>query len=191
MQKREILKDLIQSRRSIQPHLYNSQPISTEEITAILESAAFAPTHKMTQPWRFSLYEKSAFPTFRENLIQAMDKAAMTDIESRVEKIYSKIQDSEFFLLLGIHINPAANLPEWEEFSAFAMSVQNMWLTANSMNIGTYWSSPGFLINAGLDLGFDEETQCLGIMYFGKVDADMALVPKTRNSLDQYVKIFK
>ncbi len=191
MHKKEILRDLIETRRSIQPHLYNGQPITVEEITSILESAAFAPTHKMTQPWRFSLYQKSAFPDFKERLIHAMDKAAMTDIDTKVEKIFSKVQDSEFILLLGIHINPAANLPEWEEFSAFAMSVQNMWLTANSLNIGTYWSSPGFLINSGIDLGFEEETQCLGIMYFGKIDEDIALTQKNRNHLNQYVKFFK
>lgn len=191
MQKNEILRELIESRRSIQPHLYSGQSVTTEEKTEILKSAAYAPTHKMTQPWRFSLYEKSAFPVFKEKLIKAMEKAAMTDIEAKAEKIFSKVDDSEFFLLLGLHINPAANLPEWEEFSAFAMSVQNMWLTANSLNIGTYWSSPGFLINSGIDLGFDEEVQCLGIMYFGKIDEDVVPVPKPRNSIEHYVKFFR
>jgi len=65
------------------------------------------------------------------------------------------------------------SVPEWEEIAATAMAVQNMWLVATSLEIGAYWSSPGYLkyFNELVPLA-DLET-CVGLFYMGKYDGDL------------------
>ena len=65
------------------------------------------------------------------------------------------------------------SIPEWEEIAATAMAVQNMWLTAHSMNIGAYWSSPGLINSMGQHVAMQEGERCLGLFYLGKFDDEL------------------
>jgi len=47
------ITDLIRRRRSVFPPMYNGQPVSDEIIPLLLENAHWAPTHPLTDPWRF------------------------------------------------------------------------------------------------------------------------------------------
>ncbi len=47
---------MIASRRSIYPRDYKNEKIEEEIIWQILKNAHWAPTHKMTVPWRFKVY---------------------------------------------------------------------------------------------------------------------------------------
>ena len=47
---------MIASRRSIYPRDYKNGKIEEEIIWQILNNAHWAPTHKMTVPWRFKVY---------------------------------------------------------------------------------------------------------------------------------------
>ena len=49
------VSELIRKRRSIFPKSYNGKPISREIVQEVLENANWAPTHKMTEPWRFKV----------------------------------------------------------------------------------------------------------------------------------------
>jgi nitroreductase len=50
MNKAEVLKDIIEQRRSIFPKDYHETEISHEIIDEILHSATLAPNHKRTKP---------------------------------------------------------------------------------------------------------------------------------------------
>ncbi|NNC33646.1 MAG: nitroreductase, partial [Croceitalea sp.] len=67
---------------------------------------------------------------------------------------------------------------EWEELAATAMAVQNMWLVATELNLGSYWSSPGLI--AYMDDFFDlkEGEKCLGFFYVGYYDGPTNEVTK-------------
>ena len=56
MEKAEILKEIIESRRSIFPKDYTGEEIEQEILDEILRSATFAPNHKRTKPWRFKIF---------------------------------------------------------------------------------------------------------------------------------------
>ena len=60
--KAEILSEIIKNRRSIFPESYTQEEIPTNIIEQILESANYAPTHKLTQPWRFTVIRKMQKP---------------------------------------------------------------------------------------------------------------------------------
>jgi len=51
----EITK-LIRYRRSLYPAQYSEEVIKNEIVEEILENAIWAPTHKMTEPWHFTVF---------------------------------------------------------------------------------------------------------------------------------------
>jgi nitroreductase len=57
MNNSEILKEIIESRRSTFPKDYSGEEISQEILDEILNSANFAPNHKRTKPWRFRVFK--------------------------------------------------------------------------------------------------------------------------------------
>ena len=48
---------LISERRSVFPASYTDRKIDKDIILQILENANYAPTHRLTQPWRFKVME--------------------------------------------------------------------------------------------------------------------------------------
>ena len=50
------ISSIIQSRRSIYPSTFNGEMIEEDVIIQLLENANHAPSHKMTQPWRFKIF---------------------------------------------------------------------------------------------------------------------------------------
>ena len=56
---RHILSDataLLRDRRSIQPERMSTRPVHREILELALTNATWAPSHGMTQPWRFVVY---------------------------------------------------------------------------------------------------------------------------------------
>ncbi len=191
MQKYHHLHEIIQSRRSIFPQFYNDEAVTEEELNIIFDAARYAPTHKLTQPWRFTIYLKNTFPKFIKALEQAMIDQNMLDVSQKLSRVTSKLEKSQALALVGTHLDPVARLPHWEEVAATAMAVQNVWLLASQLNIGTYWSSPAFLTESGIDLGHSGEVQCLGLMYFGKYDKHLELPDRLRKEVGDYTVIIK
>ena len=56
MNKTEVLKEIIESRRSIFPKSYSSDEIGEEVLKEIVNAAHFAPNHKKTKPWRLQIF---------------------------------------------------------------------------------------------------------------------------------------
>ena len=56
MNNSEILKQIIESRKSTYPKDYTGEEIPQEILDEILSSAQFAPNHKKTKPWRFRVF---------------------------------------------------------------------------------------------------------------------------------------
>src|SRR4030095_6876421 len=52
----KIISDIIRKRRTVKPAKMNGKQIPDNEIRELLELANWAPTHKMTEPWRFIVY---------------------------------------------------------------------------------------------------------------------------------------
>ena len=51
------LSFIIKNRRSVFPKSYTDEKIDKRIIMEMLENANWAPTHKLTQPWRFCVFE--------------------------------------------------------------------------------------------------------------------------------------
>ncbi|RZK54730.1 MAG: nitroreductase [Pedobacter sp.] len=175
----EVLTKLIQNRRSIFPASYIAKEIEKEVIEKILDSANYAPTHKLTQPWRFTVLTGDAKVRLGVTLGE-LYKATVPAEKFLQKKFDSFAQKTEqAACILAINIQFSGKLPEWEEIAAVACAVQNMALTAESLNVGAYWSSPPLISDLGEFLGLNNDEKCYGLFYMGYHNNEGATANRT------------
>jgi nitroreductase len=164
----EILSKIIRSRRSIFPNSYIKREIPDEVIEQLLENANYAPTHKLTQPWRFIVIRKEAKARLGSTLAQLYKEQTTTSnfLQKKYESFAQKTEQADCILAINIQFHPD-KVPNWEEIAAVACAVQNVALTAEALNIGAYWSSPPLIDNLGAFLGLSENEKCFGLFYMG------------------------
>lgn len=170
MNKAEIVKEIIEQRRSTFPKDYTDAEISQEVIDEILSSATFAPNHKRTKPWRFKIFKEEEKANLASEM-QAIYKTTQPEqlfLEKKYNDIGFKINKAD--VVVSIVVNFSGMVPEWEEIAATSMAVQNMYLTCTAHNIGCYWSSPTIVDLLKESLTIEENQKCLGLFYMGKVD---------------------
>jgi len=176
----DVLQSIIKRRRSVFPVSFTNEEIPVEAIEMILESANYAPTHKMTQPWRFSVFRKGGKTRLGQELAKVYKEN--TPAEQFLQKKYDsfgvKFEQSSCVIVLKAQLHPEL-LPEWEEVAALACAVQNMALTAEALNIGAYWSSPGPMANMKAFLDLQENEKCYGVFYMGYHNAAPAEAKRT------------
>jgi len=170
------ISEYIKERRSIYPEQFSSQEVNKEEILALLENANYAPTHKLTQPWRFKIIggEKK----FELGLILAEQMKKITAPEQFSELTYNKLKSrpekSSHAIAVCMQRDPKESLPEWEEMAAVAMAVQNIWLSAADFGIGMYWATPKPSSSEAVAnfLQLEKNEKCLGFLYLGYAQAN-------------------
>lgn len=169
MDKAEVLKNIIETRRSVFPKSYSAEEIDENVLQEILNSATFAPNHKRTKPWRLKVFRGEEKKALGETLAKIYQQT--TNPQSFLEKKFLDISDkaAKSNAIITISVNFSGLLPEWEEIAATAMAVQNMYLTATAHEVGCYWSTPGMINHLGDFLGLEENQKCIGLFYLGKV----------------------
>jgi nitroreductase len=152
--------------------MYLDKPISDEIILNILENANWAPTHKKTEPWRFKIFKGESLRDLSEYLgkyyQEHTDKLKYSEI--KYKKTIKKPLQSACVIAICMQRTPGDFIPEWEEISAVACAVQNMWLSCTALGIGSYWSSPKSILEAKSLLRLKENERCLGLFYMGYID---------------------
>jgi nitroreductase len=146
------------------------KPISRAVIENLLENANWAPTHKLTEPWRFRVF---------------LSAESRQQLSEYLSEFYRKVTPAELFsaekmkaagdnplragaaIAIILQPDPVANLPEFEEIAAVAMAVQNMYLTCTEINLGCYWASPKAILEADTFLDLQPGQRCLGLFYMG------------------------
>lgn len=158
----------IKYRRSIFPPSYTNQEISKETLIALLECANNAPTHKRTEPWRFTVFRNNGLPKLAEKMAE-LYKESTTEgqfMQKKYDVTYEKITQSS--AVLAIIVDYSGKVPEWEELAAVSCAVQNIWLAAAAKGIGSYWSSPAPATDQLHEfLNLKENQHCLGLFYMG------------------------
>lgn len=137
-------------------------------IEQILENANYAPTHKLTQPWRFVVFRKEAKTRFGKELGRIYRAVVPQEkfLQKKHDSFVEKMEQASCVIAINAQLHPD-KLPEWEELAALACAVQNMALTAEALNIGAYWSSPPLIDNLQDFLALGENEKCYGIFYMG------------------------
>lgn len=185
----DVISNIIRNRRSTFPPMYTGEKVSDELITILLENANYAPTHRLTEPWRFHVLSG-------DSLIALSEFMGKLYIENTDEQDYSEIKHkktlnnplkSSHVIAICLKRDPQERVPEWEELAALSMAVQNMWISASALGLGCYWSSPGSIHRAQEILNLDEGESCFGWFYIGVPQKGLSLISK-RTPIEEKVK---
>jgi len=172
----DTLNKVIRTRRSIKPAEFSAEPVPDDVINEMLENANWAPTHGMTQPWRFFVISGNARTQFGEYLSRLYVEITPADQvkSAKAEKLKNNALASSHMIIIGMKRQPSGRIPEIEEIEAVACAVQNLHLTATAHGVGGYWSSGKAICNDRLrdDLGLSAEDKVLGLFYVGMPAGD-------------------
>ena len=168
----EALNRLVQQRRSVFPQDYTGEKVADTIVHQILENGRWAPTHKMTQPWRFLVFTGDgirALAKFQSELYKDVTLADGTFKENKYQNLQSKPLLSSHIIAVAMIRDEKRSLPEVEEIGAVFCAIQNMYLTASVYNVGCYLSTGGITYfdeaKPFFDLGKDD--RIIGFFHLG------------------------
>lgn len=171
------LTAVIRNRRSVYPAQYDSEPVDDKIIEEMLENANWAPTHRLTEPWRFVVFKGDGLQKladFQAELYKTKSIAAGNFNETQYQKLATKPLLASHIIAICLSRDPKESVPETEEVSSVSMAVQNMYLTATAYGIGCYWGSGGvtYMEEAKPFFGLEAKDRLLGFLYVGKLKSD-------------------
>jgi nitroreductase len=182
-----LLNKLIRERRSVFPKQFDTgKYVDDTIIQQMLVNANWAPTHKLTEPWRFTVFTGKGLHTFA-NLQATVYKTAAGAAfkDEHYQKLLSTPLLASHVIAIGMKRHAEKNIPEMEEIAAVACAVQNMYLTAAAYGIGCYWSTGGVTYTEAAKPFFNLEPadKLMGFVYTGAI-----AIPSpqgNRGSIDQ------
>lgn len=179
------------TRRTIKPgSMDSSRPVVRELLLEILEDAHWAPTHGLTQPWRFHVFSGDARQQLAAKLQELYDELTPTKDrrEDKREKLGTVPLLAPICIAIIARVDPNGKIPEFEEIVATSCAVQNLMLSAHERGLGTFWSTPAVACSSQFIawLGLDESHRALGIVYLGYVKEGFHAT-STRNALAEHL----
>ncbi|MFD2201711.1 nitroreductase family protein [Shivajiella indica] len=169
---------IIRGRRSMfVAQFKENDPVDDAIIHEILENANWAPTHKLTEPWSFTVFTGEGlkkFADFQAELYKERAIKAGNFIEATYEKFKENPLKASHVIAIKLKRDMKANLPLMEEIAAVSMAVQNMYLTASAHGLAAYWGTGGatFWPEAKEWFGLGEEDMLMGFFYIAKPVTD-------------------
>jgi nitroreductase len=168
----ETLSSVIRLRRSVKPvDLDATRPVERSLLETLLTNATWAPTHGLTEPWRFTVIQGEA----RKRLADAMQRIYrdVTPAEEFRDDKFLKMGENPLLapaiMAVSMTRSTGGKIPEIEEVEAVACAAQNLMLSATAAGLASFWSSPPVLDAAAFKawLGITTEARVLGLIYLG------------------------
>jgi len=161
---------LMRERRSVYPAQYSGKKVDDGIINQMLENANWAPSHRKTFPWLFTVFTDgglSQLAKFQSTLYREVATKKGNFDQAKFDKLAAKPLMASHVIAIAMKRNVA--VPEIEEVEAVACAVQNMYLTATAYGVGCYWGSGGitYMEEAKPNFGLSEEDKLLGFLYVG------------------------
>jgi len=168
----EVIDKVIEGRRSIFQPQYTSERVDDAIVKRILSNANWAPTHKLTEPWRFVVFTGDGLKklaSFQADLYKKVTTADGTFKEDRFQNLLTKPMLSSHIIAVGMKRDEKKSVPEIEEIGAVFCAIENMYLTATAYGVGCYLSTGGitYFEEAKEFFGLGEEDKLLGFFHLG------------------------
>ena len=162
---------LIKDRRTIYPEFFSDRKVHKEQIELLLNNAIWAPTHGMTQPWRFKVFMeegKAKLGEFLRDLyLETVPKESQKEI--KLNRMTDRPARAGAVIAVCMERQKEEVIPEIEEIEAVACAIQNMYLTCTAYGLGGFWATPKLIYTPQMNafLGLGEKDKCLGLFYVG------------------------
>lgn len=162
---------ILQNRKSVYPNQFEKgKKIPDEIIRQILENANRAPTHKLTQPWRFTVFTDKGLSRFSKLQTDIYTKYAGGNFK---EKKLKKLEDyslmSSHVIAIGMKRSTAVSIPEAEEIIATACAIENIYLSLTAYGLGGYLSTGGitYIKEAKPYFDLEDADKLIGFFFIG------------------------
>lgn len=168
----ELINKLIRERRSLYQQQFSDQVVDDAIVQQILENANWAPTHKLTEPWRFVVFKGDGLrklAEFQSELYKTVTTANGTFKEDRYHNLLTKPGLSSHIISVGMKRDEKKSVPEIEEVGAVFCAVENMYLTATAYGVGAYLSTGGItnFEESKPFFGLEADDKLLGFFHLG------------------------
>ncbi|MEQ9376197.1 MAG: nitroreductase [Imperialibacter sp.] len=163
---------LIKHRRSIYTGQFTGEKVDEAVIHQMLENANWAPTHGLTEPWRFTVFTGDGIQrlaAFQAELFKKVTTAQGNFNEGKYEGLKTKPLSASHIIGIGMKRDEKGKIPEIEEIEAVSCAVENMYLTAAAYGVGCYWGSGGitYMEEAKSFFGLGKNDKFLGFLFVG------------------------
>lgn len=162
---------VVQNRRSIYPYQFQKgESVADEIIWKMLENANRAPTHKLTQPWRFTVFTGEGLKHFAELQTNIYTNYAGANFkEKKLKNLREYPLMSSHVIAIGMKRTSAISIPENEEIIATACAIENIYLSVTAFNLGGYLSTGGitYIEEAKPYFDLEPKDKLIGFFYVG------------------------
>lgn len=172
------INDIIRARKSVYPPKFLDKEIPKDILMELLENGNHAPTHKLTEPWRFKIFSGAGRKKLSDFMVEKYKAITSNPQESKIEKIALNVSQSAVVIAIIMHRDLKERVPEWEEVASLAMAMQNIWISLQQYQLGGYWSSPPYAKLLNELVAMEENERCLGFFYLGYCEPDQKVVKK-------------
>ncbi len=158
------------------PEMFSSRKVHREQIELMLTNATWAPTHGLTQPWRFKVFSGESLAKLADFVPGIYQKNTPENAFSpaKYAKMKARLEKASVVIIVCMHRDETGKISELEEIEAVACSVQNLSLTATAYGLGTFWATPKIIYSSEMKefLGLSEPDLCLGLIYVGYLEGE-------------------
>ena len=139
--------EAIRARRSIKR--FTPEPVTRDQIEALLDAATLAPNHRLTQPWRFYVLGPAARHAYGLALGERKARKQPDPASGQVLRDTVAREHADIPCMLAVAVVEAAD-PEIakEDFAAAMMAVQTLSLAALELGLGTHIKTGGVMDDA-------------------------------------------
>jgi nitroreductase len=165
---------IIRSRRSIFQPQFSGEKVDDSIVERMIENANWAPTHKLTEPWRFIVFTGAGLEQLAQGqaeVYKSVTEADGTFKKERYENLLKKPMLSSHIIAVAMKRDEKKSVPEVEELGAVFCAVQNMLLTASAYGIGCYISTGGitYFEESKEFFGLGPEDKLIGFLHVGMI----------------------
>lgn len=162
---------IVKNRRSVYPKQFvKDKTIPDEMIYEILENANRAPTHKLTQPWRFTVFAGKGRELLADLQTEIYSKYAHENFnEKKLKNLREYPLLSSHVIVVGMKRSVTTAIPEIEEIIATACAIENLFLSLTAYGLAGYLSTGGITYMQEAKSHFDlgPEDKLIGTFYMG------------------------
>lgn len=138
--KRMHAQQVIETRRSIRS--YTEQPVPVELVEVLLDTAIYAPNHKLREPWRFVLAIEDGQTRYVDALMELLTARGQfeTKTSEQRQQAEQKLREVPVYLTVLCQVQGTPD-QQLEDTLATAAMIQNLQLVATERGLGCCWKS--------------------------------------------------
>lgn len=160
------------TRRTVKPAFMDgSREIARDLLLEILEDAHWAPSHGLSQPWRFHVFTGEARNRLADALQNLYDQVT-PEAEVRPEKRAKLRENSNrapVVIAVAANLESGGKVSKLDELCSAACAVQNILLSSHQRGLGSFWATPPAACSQEFVtwLGLDSTYCSLGLVFLG------------------------